>query len=63
MSDDLSTEIQRAAVEPRSVTVDGVNVQQPSVREVIAADQYAKAATAKSRNHLGLTFRKMIPGD
>lgn len=60
---DLSEEIRRAATEPRSVSVDGTNVQAVPVGETIKADRYLKDQSAGAKNHLGLHFRKLIPGD
>lgn len=60
---DLSDNVKQAATEPRSVSVDGTNVQSVPVQEVIAADKYLKAQAAARMNHLGLHFRKLIPSD
>ena len=62
-SDDLSDVLRQTVTEPRSVSVDGTNVQAVSVAEVIAADKHLKAQAATSKNHLGLHFRKLIPSD
>ena len=60
---DLSDNVKQTATEPRSVSVDGTNVQAVPVQEVIEADKYLRAREAKGKNHLGLHFRKLIPSD
>jgi len=60
---DLSDNVKQTATEPRSVSVDGTNVQAVPVQEVIAADKYLKSQAATVKNHLGLHFRKLIPSD
>ena len=60
---DLTPQIEQTAQEPRSVAVDGQNVQATPVADQIAADTYLKHQAVKAKNHLGLLFRKLIPSD
>jgi hypothetical protein len=60
---DLTSDIEDAAQQPRSVSVDGQNVQATPVADMIDANEYSKKQTAKAQNHLGMLFRKLIPSD
>jgi hypothetical protein len=60
---DLTSNIEEAAQQPRSVSVDGQNVQATPIADQVAADKYLKEQTAKGKNHLGMLFRKLIPSD
>lgn len=60
---DLSSDIETAAVQPKAASVDGTNVQARTIDEMIRADEYLAKKTGQSRNHLGLTFRKLIPSE
>jgi hypothetical protein len=62
-SEDLSDVLRQTATEPRSVSVDGTNVQAVFVADVIAADKHLRARESTQKNHLGLHFRKLIPSD
>lgn len=63
MATTVSEAIEAAAIEGVSrVSVDGTSVDSMSIQDMIAADNYLKQKAAKSRNHLGLTFRKLEPG-
>lgn len=63
MATTIADAIEKAAKDGVSrVTIDGTSVDAMSVQDMIAADSYLKQQAAKSRNHLGLTFRKFEPG-
>ena len=59
----LEKEIKRNAAGPKSAEVDGQKVEQHSLKDQIAADEYlARKAAARSRSS-GLKFTKMVsPG-
>ncbi len=60
---DLSSDIETAATEPSSATIDGNTVTQRRIKDVIEADRYLASKTAGSRAHLGLRFTKVVaPG-
>lgn len=62
MSTDLSSEIQAAAQEPKSVTADGVKVDQQSIGDMIEADRYLAGKNAANRTaSRGLRFNKLSP--
>lgn len=60
MADDLTPNINDAAIQPQSATVDGVTSQQRSLKDMIATDQYLKASAANK----GVPFRvvQLRPG-
>lgn len=60
---DLTSDIEDAAQQPRSVSVDGQNVQATPVADMIDANEYSKKQASKAKNHLGMLFRKLIPSD
>jgi len=60
---DLSSDIETAATQPESATVDGSSVRARTIQEMIEADKYLKQNTAKGKNHLGLHFVKLIPNE
>lgn len=59
---DISDAIEATAQAPARVTVDGTTVEAQSIPDQIEADKHVNAATARTRNHLGLTFRQLEPG-
>lgn len=62
MSTDLTSEIQTAAQNPKSVSTDGVKVDEPSIGELIEADKYlAGKGAAKRTATRGLRFNKLSP--
>ena len=63
MADDLTTLIEEAAATPQFVGVDGQQVSQKPIKDLIAADQYleAKKAQANKRGGFGMMFQKIIP--
>lgn len=59
----IQTSIEQAAIDGvASVSTDGTSVSSMSIDERIKADAYLKSQAARSRNHLGLVFRKLEPG-
>jgi hypothetical protein len=59
----VSEAIERTAKEGvQRATADGVSVDAIDIEKQIAADKYLRAQTAASRNHLGLSFRRIVPG-
>lgn len=57
----IDTAIVTLAAQPKSATVDGVNVTQQSLADLIAAHKYfAGVAATKSRN-MGVRFSKIVP--
>ena len=62
MATDTQEAIENALSGPRKVKADGVEVEQQSLPDQIAAARYldGKAATAK-RGSLGVRFQKLVP--
>ena len=58
---DLSTQIEAAAVEPAKAVVDGMAVEARLIDELIAADRYLAAKSAKAKRHQGLLFQTLVP--
>jgi hypothetical protein len=58
----IAEAIEKNAKGPARVSVNGLSVESQSIADQIAADQYVKANTAKSRNHRGIAFRALKPG-
>ena len=48
MPDDLEDIIENAAITPRSVTSDGVTVENQSLRDLIDADKHLASKTARA---------------
>ncbi len=44
------------------VTVDGTTVEAQDINDQITAEKHLAAGTAANRNHVGLTFRQLVPG-
>ena len=62
MTDDLTNTIQQNAQGPRQAGVDGVNVQQHSLPDQIAADRYLAAKKAAATNPAkAFTRVKIVP--
>lgn len=61
MADDLGDQIEDAAAEPRSVSVDGVTVNQQSVTDQIAADKYLLNRRWHNDPRRALRFVKFRP--
>ena len=62
MTDDLTSTIQQNAQAPRQASVDGVNVQQHSLPDQIAADKYLAAKKAAAMNPAkAFTRVKIVP--
>lgn len=59
---DLSTEIETNAEGPKRVEVDGQTVEQHSLKDQIAADEYLRESTAATRDKLPIRLAKLRPG-
>lgn len=59
---DLDAEIEQAAKDPKSVTVDGETVQSRDIDELIKADRYLAGKTAAAKAKAGIRFTKLVPG-
>lgn len=60
--DDETIDIEQAAIDPRQVAVDGVQVSAHPLKDLIEADKYLAAKkSAKSRKH-GFRIAKIHPG-
>jgi len=59
--DTIRDAIEEAAASPARVAVDGTVVEGQSIRDLIEADKYLAQKSAATRNHLGVSFRKLIP--
>jgi len=59
--DDINDAIAENATGPKSVSVDGSNVQQHSLADQIAARNDVASQEAASKAHRGLRFTKLIP--
>lgn len=60
--DDETIDIEQAAVDPRQVSVDGVQVSGHSLPDLIAADRYLKAKKAAKSRKPGFRIAKIHPG-
>lgn len=58
----IADKIEENAKRPSRISVDGVSVDALDISKQIEADQYLAAKKAKSKNHCGLTFRRLRPG-
>ena len=61
MADDLKDTIEQNAQGPRQATVDGVNVQQHSLPDQIAADKYLAAKKGAANPAKAFTRAKIVP--
>lgn len=60
---DLAETIASNATNPNSVTADGITVSQNPLSEVIAADKYLQARTARNRPPFGVVIAGIVaPG-
>ncbi len=60
---DLSDQIEQAAADPASVSVDGQSVSARPIPEQIAADQYLAGKAAARKRRRGLSFTQLTtPG-
>ncbi len=63
LAETIQSSLEQAAIDGvQSATVDGQSATQMSIDDRIKAANFIASQTAKSKNHLGLTFRKMEPG-
>lgn len=60
--DNIPDAIEQNALGPKRVQVGNQSVDQHTIADQIAADNHAKAQTAKSLAHCGLRLRKLKPG-
>lgn len=61
MPDDLSDDIRDNAVAPRRAAADGVQSEQHSLPDQIAADKYLRSQDATRTRTRGLKFSKFKP--
>ena len=61
MADELDNAIETNAKGPKQAGADGVNVQQHSLPDQIAADKYLASKSALSSGSMGLRKRKIVP--
>ena len=61
MAEDLSETIADAAQNPRKAVVDGVDIEQHPLPDLIKAAQYDAAKKAAKRSSLGLRFTRLTP--
>ncbi len=61
MTDEIKDAIESNATGPKSVTADGVTVNQHSIKDQIVADNHVATKTAAKRKHAGVRFMKMSP--
>ena len=60
-TDDITTAIAENATGPKSVSVDGSNVQQHSIAEQIAARNDVASQSSASKAHRGIRFTRLVP--
>jgi hypothetical protein len=59
----ISEQIEQSGIDGISSASNGrESASKRSISELIAADQYVKGQAAKAKNHLGLSFRRIVPG-
>lgn len=63
IEDNIPDAIDANARGPKRVKVNGEEVEQHSIADQIAADQYAKARTASGVKGFGLRFQRLKPGE
>ena len=56
-----SEQIAANALGPKKVSVDGQSVEQHSIQDQIAAQEYLANQKAAKRAHRGLMFTKLVP--
>jgi len=61
MTADLSSQIEEAAADPQSVTVDGQTVSSRPLSELIEADRYLASKAAARARKSGFRISKIIP--
>ncbi len=61
MAEELDDTIKTNAQGPKQASADGVNVQQHSLPEQIAADRYLQSKQAARRKGLGIATKKLVP--
>ena len=59
---DLETEITENAAGPRRASADGVEVEQHSLKDQIAADKHLSSKAASQGAGLGIKLTKLSPG-
>lgn len=60
--ENIEEAIEQTALGPKRVQVGNQSVDTHAIKDLIDADDFSKAQTAKTRKHLGLRFRKLRPG-
>jgi len=61
MPDDLSDQVETAAGQPKSVSVDGRTVVGRDVEEIVKADKHVKSRDVVKRAFPGLAFGQINP--
>jgi len=61
MTEDLQDAIKQNAEGPKQASADGVNVQQHSLADQIAADKYLEAKKARKNPSKAFTRVKIVP--
>ena len=61
MEEDLDNAIKTNAEGPKQASADGVNIQQHSLTDQIAADKYLAAKKAMNKPPFGLRIAKIVP--
>lgn len=61
MTEDLQDAIKQNAEGPKQASADGVNVQQHSLADQIAADKYVEAKKARKNPAKAFTRVKIVP--
>ncbi len=58
----IAEKIEENAKGPARGSVDGTTVEAQNINDQIPADKYRSQKAATAKNHLGLTFRQLVPG-
>ena len=61
MATTIEQAIEDAATGPRKAKVDGVEVEQHPIKDLIEADQYLATKAAAANRGLGIRISKMVP--
>ena len=61
MTENLEESIRDGAKSPRRVKGDSGEVEQHSLRDQIAADQYLASKNAMKKKGMGVVFKKLVP--
>lgn len=61
MATDLTPQIEQAAADPQSASVDGQSATARPMADLIAADQYVASKASMATRRRGLRFSKILP--